>query len=88
MCGDGLVRSAPSNPDDVELCDDGEDNADGAYGGCQTDCLPNRSSMAQLGSRLARTTDLPRNTRRHSTGATRRWDNRSDGLADIHYGEP
>ncbi len=40
MCGDGLVRSAPSNPDDVELCDDGEDNADGAYGGCQTDCTP------------------------------------------------
>lgn len=40
VCGDGLVRSEPSNPGDVEGCDAGEANQDGMYGGCQTDCTP------------------------------------------------
>lgn len=32
------MRLSPDNPDDAEICDDGPDNQDGAYGGCQTDC--------------------------------------------------
>jgi fibro-slime domain-containing protein len=31
-CGDGVVNG-------FELCDNGKDNADGAYGGCTTECL-------------------------------------------------
>lgn len=40
ICGDGLLRSAPDNPADLELCDAGSDNNDNLYGGCRTDCTP------------------------------------------------